>query len=144
MNDHFRQALIDGDVALCRKIMAHVYPKMPQPESDHDALVTMHYARTAANSIPLKYRAYSHRWLLERSLPSGLPDQLKPAADRLYPHVVDGVGIAVKTLSRSRSDLVVPIRKAMEDAVLDCYAEGDKDPELIKRRMQEARWKIDK
>jgi hypothetical protein len=74
-------------------------------ESDAEALVTLHHARTQAESIALKLRAWSHRWLLEHGYPSGLPDHLKPSAERIYPRVVEGVGISVNF----RSPILQPI-----------------------------------
>jgi len=142
MHEHFRQALVECDVALARKIWAHVNPGMPQPRTDAEALFSIHYARTIMETIHDNLRCYSHAWLVERRLPSGLPDRLKPVADRLYPRVVEGVGIAVKSLSPGGSDLVVPIREAMEDAVKECYADGETDPQVIKARMSEARRKV--
>ena len=139
LNDHFRQALIDCDVELCRKIWAHSHPHLPQPESDDDVLTTIHIARTGAESIAFKHRAYSHAWLRERNLPSKLPDELKPRAERLYPVIIEGVGIAVKS---SNKKLAFEIRTAMERVVLDCYANGDRDPALIRRLTQAARWKV--
>lgn len=141
LNDHFRQALIDCDVALCRKIMAHVYPHLPQPADEAEALFSVHYARTAAVSIPFKLRAYSHAWLTERAMPSGLPDDMKPLADRLYPRIVEGVGIAIKAPPH-RQDVARECRMAMEYVVNDCYANGDRDPVLVKRLMVDARRKI--
>jgi len=61
---------------------AGIFPNEPQPQDDAATLATLHYARTLANSVPFKLRAYSHRWLCERNLPSGLPDALKPKAER--------------------------------------------------------------
>jgi hypothetical protein len=63
---------------------------------DAKTLVMLHMARTAAKSIPMGLRAYSHRWLVDHGLPSQLPDELKPKAERMYPQVVSAVGIAVK------------------------------------------------
>jgi hypothetical protein len=48
-----------------------------------------------AETVSFKARAWSHRWLTERALPSGLPDRLKPSAERVYSRVVEGVGISV-------------------------------------------------
>jgi hypothetical protein len=64
---------------------------------DAKTLVMLHMARTAAKSIPMGLRAYSHRWLVDHGLPSQLPDELKPKAERMYPQVVSAVGIADKT-----------------------------------------------
>lgn len=132
----FRRALVHLDISLIRKVWRHVQPHLPQPQSDHDALAAMHMARTAAESVPAKLRAYSHRWLVERGLPSQLPDRLKPDAERLYPVTVGAVGISVN----SRHEVVRDsVRGAMEDAVADCYANGDESPTIVKPQMMAAR-----
>lgn len=137
MNEHFRQALEELDVALARKIWAHVMPHMPQPASDDETIVCMHIARTAMQSIRFRSRAYSHAWLVERALPSQLPDQLRPLAERMYPQPVAAVGIAV----RYRTPISLAIRGAMEGAVLDA---GVKDSSLTKRAILSARAKARK
>lgn len=131
-----QQCLIDLDVVRVRKLWAHLAPHLPQDMSDQDALTALHVARTAAESIPLKLRAYSHRWCLERNVPSQLPDKLKPKAERIYPRVVDAVGVAV---SSKYAEVKQAIGGAMSYAVLDCYANGDTDPRIVKPRMHEAR-----
>lgn len=119
-----------------RTVWAHVAPHLPQPATDADVLVSIHMARTASESMPLRDRAYSHRWLTERGYPSQLPDRLKPSAERLYPRVVKAVGISVN----SKYPIVVQsIRGAMEDAVNDCYANGDTATEIVKPQMMAAR-----
>jgi hypothetical protein len=136
-----RRCLVACDIAGMRRLWAHVSPHLPQP-SESQALIAIHHARTQTNSIELKYRAYSHRWLRERGYPSGLPDELKPAAERLYPRIVDGVGIAVKAMSEHRKAEAIALRGAMSDAVADAYANGNKEPEFVKARMREARDKF--
>lgn len=137
----FRNALESGDVRMLRKIWAEVSPHLPQPKDDAEAEIVMHRARTEAESVSFKHRAYSHRWLTERNYPSGLPDRLKPSADRLYPIVVEGVGIAVMASSRLMQPVAKEIRKAMEYAVEDAFAEGRRDSEFVSARMREARKK---
>jgi hypothetical protein len=138
-SDLFRQCLEACDVKATRGLWQHVRPNMPCPETDHEVLICIHMARTAIFSIPFKLRAYSHRWLLDHGLPSQLPDQLKPKAERLYPRIAEAVGIAVKTQSEFLRPLLVPVRDAMEQAVLECYADGNTDPAFVKKRIQEAR-----
>jgi hypothetical protein len=102
----------------------------------------MHRARTAAQSISLRARAYSHAWLCERGLPSGLPDELKPKAQRLYPVVALGVGISVNARNPLLRPAMAEVRGAMEHAVLDAEAEGRlADAPFVKARMDEAREK---
>lgn len=136
-----RRCLIDCDVAAIRKLWQHVSPHLPQPETDADALVSIHFARTMAVFVPFKLRAYSHRWLLDSGYPSGLPDNLKPKAERIFPRIVDAVGISVNTKSDLFKPIRLMVRGAMEDAVMECYADNRKEPEFVKSRMQEARQK---
>lgn len=143
MNEQFRQALEGCDVKAVRSMWAEIAPHLPQPKSNEEVLIAVHYARTAADRIMFKLRAYSHAWLTERNFPSGLPDYLKPKAERLYPRVIEAVGIAVKTFS-AHKELGVAIRTAMSDAVMDAYAEGRKDPVFIRGQMELARLKVKK
>lgn len=136
----FRNLLEQGDVEGLRSSWAAVFPNMPQPESREQAEIVMHRARTEAESLPLRPRAYSHRWLSERDLPSGLPDRLKPSAERLYPVVAQGVGISVNTEQDWLKPAMGEVRGAMECAVLDADAEGRlSDTPFVKARMSEAR-----
>ena len=99
----------------------------------------LHHARTQS-PLDLKLRAYSHRWLLDRGLPSGLPDELKPKAERLYPVKVEAVGISING-GGIFAPVIPLIRGAMEDAVLECFADGHKETEIVRPRMFEARAK---
>lgn len=101
----------------------------------------MHHARTQAETVSFKARAWSHWWLLERGLPSGLPDRLKPSAERVYSRAVEGVGISVNCRNPILKPAMIEVRKTMEAAVEDCYANGDTDPAFVSRRMAEAREK---
>lgn len=134
-----RQAIEDGDVETARTIMAQAMPHLPQPQSKEHAAATLHYARTQIAAMPFAKRAYSHAWLTERGLPSALPDHLRPGAERMYPRVVDAVGIAVKS---SRPDFGLALRNAMNDAVMNCYADNETEPKFVSARILEARAKI--
>lgn len=138
MNAHFLRCLVELDVAGIRDLWHQVASEFPQPECDEDALFCLHHARTQADSVADTLRCYSHAWLIERALPSGLPDRLKARADRLYPRVVTAVGIAVKSLS-GETERARAIEQAMSDAVAECYADGVRDVRVIKDRMQAAR-----
>lgn len=135
----FRNHLEAGDIDGCRAYWASQCPRMPQPESREQAEVVMHWARTEADSISLQARAWSHRWLTERNLPSGLPDRLKPSAERLYPVVREGVGISFNFRNELLKPAAAEIQRAMEDAVNDAYAEGRTEPGFVTARMSEAR-----
>lgn len=135
----FRLCLEAGDVDGLRAIWAGFMPHLPQPETREQAEIVMHRARTEAECLPLRARAYSHRWLEDRCIASGLPDELKPKAERIYPRIVDGVGIAVKSTVPHMKPAALLIRRAMCDAVEDAYAHGRRDPVFVRARMEEAR-----
>lgn len=135
MNEHFREALERLDIPLARKMWAHVMPHMPQPPTDGEALIIMHVARTHSEAISFRARAYSHSWLIERGIPSKLPDELRPRAERMYPQPIAAVGIAVQ----NRTPVALAIRGSMEDAVRDA---GVSNPQLTKRAMMSARERI--
>ena len=135
----FRRALEEADHRRLRELHAIVVPHLPPPESDEAAEITLHMARTQAQWLSDRKRCYSHAWLIERSLPSQLPDNLKAKAERLYPRIAEAVFVS----ANSQSPLVKPIAKiaqaAMCEAVEDAYANGDRDPVLVRSRMLEAR-----
>ncbi len=134
-----RNLLEAGDVEGLRAVWAR-FPGMPQPENREQAEITMHYARTAADSIAMRTRAYSHAWLCERGMPSGLPEALKASAERMYPVTVLGVGISVNTKNPLLAPAMGEIRESMEHAVLDAQADGRlADAPFVKARMNEAR-----
>jgi hypothetical protein len=128
------------DAAGARLLWAQVASRMPQPKSDEDALTMLHHARTQSAAMGVRERAYSHRWLLDRGLPSGLPDELKPRAERLYPVKAEAVGISING-GGIFAPIIPLVREAMEDAVLECFADGHKETEIVRPRMFEARAK---
>lgn len=135
---HFRRCLEDGDVDLLMKMWGAWFPHLPQPEDRNGAEIMLHHARTQAESVPLKLRAWSHKWLTERRLPSGLPDHLKPKAERISPVIVDAVGISVVSRSGD-TERAKAIQGAMGNAVMEMYADGVTDPERVSKRMAEVR-----
>jgi hypothetical protein len=135
--DVMRQALETLDVGVLRRLWAEVSPHLPQP-GEADALATAHMARTQMDALPRRLRFYSHRWLVERGLPSQLPDRMRASAERMYPVRVGAVGISVSAPAH-RADLAREVRTSMEYAVQDCYANGDTDPTIVRPRMLEAR-----
>lgn len=138
----FRRCLEDCDVAGMRALWAQHSPHLDQPKSDADALASLHMARTQAESLSLKHRAYSHAWLSERGLPSMLPDHLKPAAQQIHPVVALGVGIAVKAASESTKPAAEKIQAAMQAAVLEAAADNRLgDSAHVKERIDAARAK---
>lgn len=140
-----RRALEDLDVPTVRRLWQHMAPHLSQPRDDAEALACMHRARTEARSISVIERAYSHRWLEDRGLPSGLPDELKPRAERLYPRIASAVGIAVSMRDKGLAPAAVEIRQAMEVAVLEAEADGKLlRASFVKGRMMAARERIKK
>lgn len=134
-----RRCLVECDVAGVRKLWAEAAPRLHQPSTDHEVLATLHHARTQVSDIPLKLRAYSHRWLTDHGYPSGLPDELRPKAERIYPMIVEAVGIAVRGKSDASRPIAKLIEQAMSDAVAEAYADGRTDVAFVKARMAEAR-----
>lgn len=127
------------DVAQARKLWAHVFPHLPAIKDDAGILAMLHLARTQSPIVRRSARLYSHRWLGERSLPSALPDAMRPPADREYPVVKTGVGIVVRA-GDGMEPLALKIRGAMEGAVLEAEADGKlEDADHVRRRMDEAR-----
>lgn len=133
----YRRCLIDLDIEGIVRVWKAT--NMPMPEDRGDVLACLHMARTASRSVPLTMRSYSHRWLLDHGLPSQLPDHLKSRAERLYPQTTHAVGISVN----SKYPVVQKaISGVMREAVLEAYADGHQDePEKVKQRMQEARFR---
>jgi hypothetical protein len=136
-----RRCLSEIDVPGIRALWHHVAPGMPQPKDDAAALAMIHHTRTLAEWLNLTLRAYSHRWLLDHDLPSGLPDDLKPRAERLYPVKAEAVGISING-GGIFAPIIPLVRGAMEDAVLECFADGHKETEIVRPRMFEARAKV--
>jgi hypothetical protein len=138
--DEFARALVTCDVKSIRRLFRHVRPDLPQPKTDHEALFAIHHARTQADTFALRLRAYSHAWLRDHGYPSGLPDDLRPKAEQLYPRFVEGVGIACRGVSEIGRAVAPLVQGAMSDAVMDVYADNrSPDPMLVKARMMEAR-----
>ena len=141
-SDEMSRCLATCDVAGIRRLWKHVAPHLPQPASDREALETIHYSRTINPSFAFRLRAYSHAWLLGEGLPSGLPDELKPKAQRMFPCIVEGVGIAVGGATELGRVIAPLLQRAMSDAVLEVYADSkNRSPivGLVKARMAEAR-----
>lgn len=125
------------DIEGMRRVTSAVMPHIAAG-SDDAVLTAMHMARTSTDSLPLRLRAYSHRWLTERHLPSQLPDHLKASADRLYPTVKTAVGISIGFRAPELKPAGQSIARAMSEAVEDCYAQGREAPDYVRPRMNEA------
>ncbi len=139
-SQQFRQVLIDGDVAGLRALWSTHFAHLPQPADDGQAEIMLHRARTEAGTVPFRTRAWSHRWLVERGLPSGLPDDLRPRAERLWPRRVETVGISVNAGSAVLRPLLGEVQRAMEAEVLELYTHSaSPDPALVRARLAAAR-----
>lgn len=138
----FHAALESGDVRLVRKASAKLFPHLPQPESAEAAEASMHMARTQLAILPIEARAWSHCWLVERGLPSQLPDELKPKAERMYPIVVEAVFVSANSNSPMLKPVAKLVQAAMSDAVLEAEADGRlSDVPFVRARIQDARAK---
>lgn len=136
----FRNLLEAGDVDGCRAWFAANARHLPQAMTRDEAEIVMHRSRTEAASVSFKARAWSHRWLTERDIPSGLPDELKPPAERLYPQRAVAVGISVNFRSPWMRGAEAEVRGAMEGAVLEADAGGRiEDAAFVSARMAEAK-----
>lgn len=138
-SEEMRRCLVECDVVGIRKLWAHVSPNLHQPRTEHETLTTIHRARTEMPRIALRLRAYSHRWLLDHGYPSELPDELRPKAERIYPRIVEAVGISVTSTSEAFRPAAKLVERAMSDAVQEAYADGRTDPVFVRARMAEAR-----
>lgn len=119
----FRRALEDGDYMLLWKLWAHIMPHLPALKTPQEAQAVMHRARTESVTLHVDKRAYSHRWCLDNGIPSGLPDALKPRAERMYPEPVKAVGVAV-SLPKIFREVAREIEGAMSGAVEELAADG--------------------
>lgn len=140
-SDQMRDILVRLDVAGIKRLWMHVAPHLPQPSSDYEALAMMHNARTQAESIDLRLRAYSHQWLLANGLPSPLPNDLLPAAERIDFKFSFGVGISVKSSSNDpqKQALASELEASMAGAAAEAVASGRLDTDFLRSRMNEAR-----
>jgi len=124
------------DVEGMRILWGNVAPHMPLHD-DAGMVVAIHMARTQTEAVRFRLRAYSHAWLMERGYPSLLPDELRPKAQRIYPVIAPGVGIAVRS---KYEEVKIAVERAMRDAVLEAEAAGRlTDAPFVRARMGEAR-----
>ncbi len=131
-----RRIITDCDVEGYAQLSAR-YPETIEPVATREmAFYLLHTARTEADFVPLPLRQYSHRWLRERGARSLLPPELRPGSDSFRPAIADGVGIGCFSRHPEVSRGIVG---AMSEAVADCYANGDRDPAVVRPRMMEAR-----
>ena len=137
-----KQCLEEMDVSGIRSLWHLVAPNAPQPETDFEAMVTLHMARTKMKILTKRQRYYSHRWLLDHNQESLLPDEEKPSAERMYPQIKRSVGISINSGSSLVGPAIPIIRGAMESAVLEAYGDGRGDDiPFVRERMAQARTK---
>lgn len=144
MSAEFAQLLAEGNIDAVVGAWAKLFPGAELPADRRQGEVAMHYARTLASAVPLDKRAWSHRWLVDHGWPSGLPDELKPRAERLYPKAAEAVAVA----SARRQPYTAPVRAVMEEQIKDAYATrrilrlaAPERAAIVKGRMLEARAK---
>lgn len=124
LSAEMRNALEDDDVALATKLLRHALPQ-GEAMTVKQARVAFHYARTLTEGVSYKRRLYSHAWLLERGLPSGLPTTGETA---------EAVLVAVRSEDPARREVMI---QAGSNAVLEAIADGVKDPLVIRSRILE-------
>lgn len=127
------------DVVAARRLWRHVNPHLHQPANDHETLLMLHHARTQSNVIRLRERVYSDRWLVEHGYPTAMPDNLRALGDRLYPRIVEGVGISVAVSSEFMRPVGDALVQAQAAVVADAYNSGSVDTVKLKAAMEEAR-----
>lgn len=138
--DEFRRALETGDVKLLQRIHPILFPHAPAAQDLDAAEVQLHMARTMADWLALNKRAYSHRWLIERGLPSQLPDRLRASAEQICPVVKEAVLVSANTNSKILKPAMAEVQQAMADAVLEAEADGRlSDSEFVRDRIMFAR-----
>ena len=128
--------LIAGDADAFMRLFNAALPHLPRFNTPAEAEAALHMARTAARTVPLGSRLYSHKWLTERGYRSLLPNDLLPKPEMVEPVIIASVGICVKSAD---PEVTGAIRGVMENSVLEDYADGRTDPAYVKGRMLEAR-----
>lgn len=130
------QALADGAAGWFRRHWTMLFPGFPPPTSDREAEATMHHARTQSAGLLLAKRLYSHAWLEERGLPSGLPDDLRP--ERPERRIVRAVAVGVRSRRLSDAD-ARELERVMAAAGGEAILAGVMDDREISRAMWAAR-----
>ena len=124
-----KRCIIELDIDAAQRLWHHMAPHMAKPESDEQTLMVLHMARTALDSAKFEARAYSHAWLCERSLPSQLPDKLKPRADRLYPRIVTAAAYSINFKSSFLKPIKSLVMKAIDERMNELWADSKKTPD---------------
>ncbi len=148
-----RRCLVDCDIDALLRLWHMLYPQQTPPTTRHDCLIAIHIARTASARLPFRFRAYSHQWLRDNLPPdvwqkaSQLPDELKPRAERMYPRIVEAVGVCVAGHGNKKTDYHHFVSTQLGHAVHEFYDfthNKVRDPEGLKRRTTEIHDKLRK
>ncbi len=118
------------DIAGMRKVWREMSPHLDQPESDWDALHTMHEARVRMATISPQQKRYSEHWLREHKSKT---------------RVAVAVGIICKSLSKAGADRARDVQHEMSEAVRLAVRDGvdiEVEVEETHARMKRARQKV--
>ena len=118
------RCLTQLDVAGMRRVWREMAPHLDQPESDWDALRTMHEARVRMSTLSPQQKRYSEHWLREL---------------RHRTRIAAAVGIAVKAAKEENRQRASDAQAEMSLAVLDAVRDGvDIETEVaeVHRRMK--------
>ena len=124
------RCLIALDIPGIRKVWKQMAPHLDQPESDWDALRTMHEARIRMLRISPQQKRYSEHWLRE------LENKTRIAA---------AVGIAIKAFKAENAQRARDLQGEMAEAVLLAVRDGvniESEVPEVHRRMAAAKQKI--
>jgi hypothetical protein len=124
------RCLIALDVPGIRKVWKQMAPHLDQPESDWDALRTMHEARMRMLRISPQHKRYSEHWLRELE-----------SKTRIAP----AVGIAIKAFKTENAQRARDVQGEMAEAVLVAVRDGvsiENEVPEVHRRMKLARQKV--
>lgn len=117
------------NVKAARAAFRKIAPHLPQPKDDVETLVSIHMARTKAECVPLVDRWYSYDWLVDKGYPAEPPE---------YVPLRKVTGVAYTVLT-GEPEVKEAITGAVNAAIEDCYANGDRDPLIVKPQMMAAR-----
>jgi hypothetical protein len=118
------------DIAGMRKVWKEMSPHLDQPESDWDALHTMHEARVLMKTLSPQQKCYSEHWLREHK------NKMRVAA---------AVGIIVKSMSNAGRERARDVQHEMSEAVLLAIRDGvdiEHDVPELHQRMKRARQRV--
>lgn len=137
----FLRCLNDLDLVAARRLWAVHYPNDDAIRTDFEAAAVLHCARTLNSRVPERKRLYSHNWLLDHGLPSGLPEALKPRAERAEAQYIDSVIIGrVDDPDSFLAPIWRVVQARMERRCAELQADGlMKDPAKLRALLLEAR-----